>query len=552
MSPRQWHGLRAWLGEPEQFQDPEYDRIGARFRATQELGALKAALFADQTMADLVAAGQSYGVPIAAVLAPAEVLAAPDGLKSAELGGAADHFNSVGALAQATIGSNEITVPAGPFVFDGVRSGLRWAAPDPGAHPAEWRPRSEPVTGNDGSVRPFDGLRILDLGIIVAGGELGRQFADLGAEVIKVESAVYPDGLRQTRKGQPMGEAFAWTHRNEVGLGLDLRHPDGAKIFSRLVAGADAIFANFKPGTLASLGFPYEKLRDLNPRIVLAESSAFGEQGPWSNQLGYGPLVRAATGITRLWTAEDAPDDGRPPFVDAVTVFPDHVSARVTAIAALAAIVRRYRTGVGAHVHISQSEVGINQLDTRLVADAAAARNLPVSGDARMHSVHPCAGEDEWCVISVRDDEDWRALTAVIGHPELRRGDSGASAVVSAWTSARDKSEVAAELQEAGIPAAPMNRPAEVLVNPQIQHRELYADMVHPLFDVVLPAETGPAPYRRIPRAELRPAPQPGEHTREICHKVLGLDADEIDRLLADSALFTSTEQTSPERRSSS
>ena len=195
--------------------------------------------------------------------------------------------------------------------------------------------------------------------MIVAGGELGRLFADLGAEVIKIESATYPDGLRQTPPGRPMSRSWALTHRNEYGLGLDLRQQSGADIFGRLVAGADAVFANFKPGTLASLGFSYDTLRALNPGIVLAESSAFGATGPWSVRMGYGPLVRATTGITRLWTSDDG--DG---FYDATTIFPDHVVARITAIAALAALIRRDRTGDGAHVHISQAEAAVNQLAT--------------------------------------------------------------------------------------------------------------------------------------------------------------------------------------------
>ena len=197
--------------------------------------------------------------------------------------------------------------------------------------------------------------------MIVAGGELGRLFADLGAEVIKIESATYPDGLRQTPPGMMMSRSWALTHRNEYGLGLDLRRPEGADIFSRLVEGADAVFANFKPGTLASLGFSYQKLRELNPRIVLAESSAFGATGPWSARMGYGPLVRATTGITRLWTSVD--DRG---FYDATTIFPDHVVARITAIAALASLIGRDRTGTGAHVHISQAEAAVNQLAATL------------------------------------------------------------------------------------------------------------------------------------------------------------------------------------------
>ena len=102
-----------------------------------------------------------------------------------------------------------------------------------------------------------------------------------------------------------MSRSWALTHRNEYGARPGPAQPEGADIFSRLVAGADAVFANFKPGTLAALGFSFEKLCELNPRIVLAESSAFGASGPWSARMGYGPLVRATTGITELWTSDE-------------------------------------------------------------------------------------------------------------------------------------------------------------------------------------------------------------------------------------------------------
>ncbi|HWS92000.1 MAG TPA: CoA transferase, partial [Mycobacterium sp.] len=286
MAPRQWHGLRRWLEEPEDFQDPKYDAIGARFAAWPEISVLIQALFADQTMKDLVAAGQAHGVPIAAVLPPSWVLSS-------------EHFQAVGAITDAELVPGVHTsVPTGYFVVDGQRSGFRAPAPTAGQDEPYWRGDPAVVPSSSGKVGdyPFEGLRILDLGIIVAGGELSRLFGDLGAEVIKIESADYPDGLRQARVGEVMSESFAWTHRNQLGLGLDLRSADGREIFGRLVAEADAVFANFKPGTLAALGFSYDKLRSLNPRIVLAESSAFGDTGPWSTRLGYGPLVRAATG----------------------------------------------------------------------------------------------------------------------------------------------------------------------------------------------------------------------------------------------------------------
>ncbi len=541
LSARQWRGMRAWLGEPQQFADPKFDTIAARYAASRDLNAAIADLFAPQTMKNLVAEGQARGVPIAAVLTPAEALSS-------------EHFRAVGALTDVAIapGAN-LAVPMGAFVVDGHHAGYLRAAPPVGADEPAWatdRPVPTASVAGDtaGPQRPFDGLRILDLGVIVAGGELGRLFADLGAEVIKIESATYPDGLRQTPPGQRMSRSWALTHRNEHSLGLDLRHPTGADLFGRLVAGADAVFANFKPGTLASLGFSYEKLQEINPGIVLAESSAFGATGPWSARMGYGPLVRATTGVTWLWTSDDAEGGS---FFDATTIFPDHVVARITAIAALAALIHRDRTGTGAHVHISQAEAAVNQLVTAYVTEAARAAELSVTDDAAAHAVYPCGGEDEWCVISLRSDEDRTALAAVMGRDELPRDRAGLIAAVSEWTSVRDKVAVADLLQGAGVPAAPMNRAVDVLADPQVAFRKLFAYMVHPLFDAPMPSETGPAPYTSIPPADLRPAPMPGEQTREICQKVLALNAEEIDRLIADGVLFTSTEPPDPARRSS-
>jgi crotonobetainyl-CoA:carnitine CoA-transferase CaiB-like acyl-CoA transferase len=528
LSPRQWRGMRSWLGEPDQFRDPRYDRLGVRFAASKEIGELVAALFADQTMEGLVAAAATYGIPIAPVLTPAEALSSP-------------HFRGVGALTEMDFAGTSVPVPVGNFIIDGQRLGLRRAAPAAETPEAGWdRPAVASCAADNatGDRRPFEGIRILDLGVIVAGGELGRLFADMGAEVIKIESATYPDGLRQTRPGQPMSETFALTHRNEYGLGLNLRSAAGADVFARLVSCADAVFANFKPGTLAALGFPYERLRDLNPRIVLAESSAFGDSGPWSRRMGYGPLVRAATGITRLWD-----------FWDSTTIFPDHVVARIAAIAALAALIRRNRTGFGARVHISQSETAVNQLDTRYVAEAARGAGVPVRDDPSIHGVYPCAGDDEWCVISISGEADKRALATAMGRGDLPWDDIAAE--VSSWTSTLDKAVVAEMLQGAGVAAGPMNRPADVLDDPAVRHRKLFGEMEHPLFDHRFPTETGPAPYLHIPRAELRPAPMPGEHTREICRRVLGMDDDETERLIADGALFAWPAPHPPEPRSS-
>jgi crotonobetainyl-CoA:carnitine CoA-transferase CaiB-like acyl-CoA transferase len=547
MSPRQWHGLRRWLGEPEEFQDPKYDVIAARFKAWPQIGLLVQRLFADQTMKALVAEGQSHGVAISAVLDPAQILAS-------------EHFQAVGAVAEAELVPGvHSTVPTGYYSVNGRHIGFREPAPSTGDHVARWT--AEPATvaaPAKSGPRPFDGLRIVDLGIIVAGGELSRLFGDLGAEVIKVESATYPDGLRQARIGDPMSESFAWTHRNNLAFGVDLRNDAGKQVFSRLVADADAVFANFKPGTLAALGFAYDTLQSLNKRVVLAESSAFGDRGPWSNRLGYGPLVRATAGVSKLWTDPHPQSDdtgSRHRFYDATTVFPDHVVGRITALGALAALIHRDRVGTGARVHVSQAEAVVNQLDVRYVTDAARAdHSAELADDTSVHEIFPCAGNDEWCVMSIRTDTDWHCASAVFGLPELAEDARFATGearsahrrelldLVSAWTRERSPQRVAEALQSAGVPAAQMNRPPDILEDPQLRERKLFSDMHHPLFDHSLPAETGPAPFRHIPPAPQRPAPLPGQDTREICLKVLGMSSEETEQLIKDGVLFASTD----------
>jgi hypothetical protein len=177
-------------------------------------------------------------------------------------------------------------------------------------------------------------------------------------------------------------------------------------------------------------------------------------------------------------------------------------------------------------VHISQAEAAVSQLVTAYVAEACRTARLPLDDDPAVHAVYPCAGEDEWCVVSLRSAG---ALPA--------ERDALVDAV-AAWTARRDKGEVTEVLQAAGIPAAPMNRAVDLLTDPQLSFRKLYRDMTHPLIGVPMPSETGPAPYTHIPPADMRPAPMPGEHTVEICRTVLGMTNEDIDRLLGGGAIF--------------
>jgi crotonobetainyl-CoA:carnitine CoA-transferase CaiB-like acyl-CoA transferase len=154
-------------------------------------------------------------------------------------------------------------------------------------------------------------------------------------------------------------------------------------------------------------------------------------------------------------------------------------------------------------------------------------------------------------VVSIRSAADRAALAGVLGLTEPPGSPRELADVVSAWTATREKGEVTRLLQGAGVAAGPMNRAVDVLDDPQVVFRGLFTEMAHPMFDAPMPTETRPAPSRHLPAADLRPAPKPGEHTREICHELLGMDAEETERLIAAGVLFSWSDPNEQTRSSS-
>jgi crotonobetainyl-CoA:carnitine CoA-transferase CaiB-like acyl-CoA transferase len=549
LATRQWRAMFSWLGEPAEFADPRYDAIPARFEASDRLNPLIAALFADRTRDQLVAEGTARGIPIAGVLTVDEVLAS-------------EHFTGTGTLVQAEIADDlRATVPSGYVFVDGRRAGLLRRAPRPGEHnhllttTRSTRPQHDMgLPSLPRGAAPLTGLRMLDLGVIVFGAELGRLFADHGADVIKVENSSFPDGLRQTRKGGGINASFAWGHRNKRGLGLDLRSPEGTRLFRELVADTDVVSANFKPGTLESLGFSYAELARINPRIVVTDSSAFGVRGPWRSRMGYGPLVRASCGLSALWRDTDSDPDDPSAYCDGSTVFPDHVAGHAAAVAALAAIIGRGAAGAGRAIEVPQADVAVYALGPTLAFHSSRASSRPGSVDAEGNhrsglapaGVFPCAGDDEWCVIAVRDDSDWLALAAVTGlptDPDLRSlaGRAARRAQIEQqlanWTASHHPAQVEEKLQAVGVPAAAMVRLPDELTHPQLVARDSFHTMHHPMLSRPIPTSARLVRFSSIPDPTLRPAPIPGEQTREICASLLRMKPDEIDRLVAAGVL---------------
>ena len=234
-------------------------------------------------------------------------------------------------------------------------------------------------------------------------------------------------------------------------------------------------------------------------------------------------------------------------------MYPDHIGGQVAAVAVLAALIARLSSGRGAEIEVAQADTALVALGGRLVRESLAPGSVSAVGNtdpfAAPAGVYPCAGDDEWCVVAIRDDQDWRNLTRLIGREDLavdarfRHADKRiehreeADKVLTEWLSERTPTEAMTSLQEAGVPAGAMVRLPELLTDPHLTAREAYTRLEHPLLPAPLPTAVRVARFTSIPDAPLHPAPLPGADTHEIAVGLLGLDEAEYQRFVADGVL---------------
>lgn len=530
LAKRQWRAMFEWMGRPDEFADPSYDDLRTRFASTTLVPAIERH-FAGMTRAEIEEQGKKYGVPAAPVLTLAEALDT-------------EQIRARGFLREVELAPGLIApVPAGVLEIDGARAWVD-TPPDAGAAPPAGSSVLATRPASDGL--PLAGLRVLDLGVIVVGGDTGRLFADLGADVVKIENSAFPDGSRASQHLTGMTAGYAAGHRNKRAIGIDLRDPEGRRLARELVRTADVVLTNFKPGVIGSLGLDYASLKEINPGIVVVDSSAFGPTGPWAERLGYGPLVRAASGCTDMWVYPGEPGA----FADAITVYPDHVSARLGALGALALLIRRERTGRGGSVSVAQSEVMLSHFRTKIAADRLAARGHRAAPEHDAPwGVFPCAGDDEWVAVTVRGDADWAALCAVLGRDDLRAdpalGDTAGrdrqreriDAAVREWTARHAPDEAMELLQAAGVPAGKMHRAADLAGWPYARQRRLFREERHPYGSGAFIQDNVLIHAERVADPPAVPAPMLGEHTYPIAKELLSLDEEQVDDLVRRGVL---------------
>ena len=384
---------------------------------------------------------------------------------------------------------------------------------------------------------PLSGIRVLDFGHILAGPFCARLLADLGAEVVKVETATRQGRLGARRGGVRSGNTsgrtplLAHINRNRRSIDLNLKTESGLDLARRLADKADVLIENFSAGVMDRLGLGYAELAKRNPRLVFASMSAYGHTGPHRNWTGMNVTLQACSG---LMLATGAPGD---PPIGISNSWNDYIGGLHTAVAILGALSKRAETGRGCHLDMSQFECSVAMIGSLVLASAVngalPARRGNRSTSAAPQGCYRCAGDDQWCAISVQSDDQWQALLSELGDkaPQLRaprfatlagriEHHDEIDAVLESWTRTHPRADVERRLALRGVPAAAMRRGNE------IAEIEEWRQVLRPLAGWDTKSVGLPFTFRGGARVDAVAAPRLGEHGREVMREWLNLDEE--------------------------
>ena len=499
LTPAQWTAFCDMAGLPELGQEPRYQVITNRLADSAALEPKIAGALARRPAGYWLEEGQRRRIPMAPVPDLAELVCTP-------------HWQERGSFA-AIGGMPDATGPTMPFHFRRIGTG---------------HPPKPSLSADQG--RPLDGISVLDLSMGWAGPLAARHFADLGADVLKVESCSYFDWWRgwdgDMSADPPPYEtrpAFLMVNRNKRGITLDFKTEEGCALLRRLAAQSDVLIENHAPGVLDRLGVGAAALAETNPGLIALSMGAFGARGPWRGFRAYGSTVEQASGLPFVnGRAEDAPTMQH-------VAYGDPVAGIFGAIACLIALYANRRRRVSTWIDLAQVECLFQLGADAIIAQSLRQEPLPRQGNAHPASLLrlslPGAGRDEWLAVSVETDQQMQALCGLLG--------AAADQIEFAlkdWSIARSAQDAAQVLQSADVPAAIVRAAHDLPNDPALRTAGFWQWLERPFVGRhLVPA----APYRLdgVAPPLARPAPTLGQHNQEVLSERLGLNAVEVQHL---------------------
>ncbi len=553
------------LGDPDWIDNPRYrDRRAMSDQYPEEAEALIAPWFKAHDKDEILQLCLENRIPCAPVLTIDEALESPQ-LVAREWFREVDHPEA-----------GRLRYPGPPVRLHGSPLTASRPAPMLGQHNAEVlgdspgraaspkRPDGQCSAPAPGSRMALQDVRIVDLGSAWAGPMAGHLLADMGAEVIKVESRARMDGMRL---GRPMvgediagGDRGLWPelqpvfhglNRNKLSVSLNLRTDEGRAILRRLASVSDVVLSNYSPGVLERLGMDYESLRRIKPDIIVAAMPAFGDTGPLRNMVAYAPIIQAMSGMMSL--VGYPPDEGEPLVGELQAAWSDTLAALCAALGVAAAVHHRNRTGCGQYVEAAHLEgtaalLGVPMLEYQMTGDIPAP---PGNDDADFapHNNYQCSGDDSWVSIAVANQCEWAALAGVLADGELESDERFADhaarwrnrrpldEIISDWTRTVSPQQATETLQAAGVAAMPVMNIADQFADPHLDARGTYVEIDHPhagaemLYGI-------PWLLSQTPGAVRTPAPLLGQHNEYVLSELLGMDDADIADLVEQQAVY--------------
>ncbi|MEO5653077.1 MAG: CoA transferase [Marmoricola sp.] len=390
-------------------------------------------------------------------------------------------------------------------------------------------------------ILPLDDLRVVELGQLLAGPFCGQLLGDFGAEVIKVEQPDVGDPMRQWGREKPYGQSLWWpvVARNKLSITANLRTERGQDLVRRLIATADVLVENFRPGTLERWGLGPEELWKLNPRLVITRVTGFGQTGPYSQRAGYGSIGEAMGGI-RYVTG----DPDRPPARTGISLG-DSLAATFACLGTLVALHQRDRSGRGQVVDSAIYEAVLAMMESMLpewqVAGYQRERTGATLPNVSPSNVYPTK-DGEMILVAANQDTVFRRLAEAMGRPELttdeRYSTHGARGVnmeeldglVAQWTSTIEADGLLEQLHAVGVPAGRIFRAKDMFSDPHFAAREAIVRLVHPDLGEFAMHNVAPR-LSETPGVVRHVGPELGEHNQHIYRDLLGISDDEMASL---------------------
>jgi len=398
---------------------------------------------------------------------------------------------------------------------------------------------------------PLQGYRVVDFSWVWAGPLLGMILADMGAEVIKVETNKRLDSARLTpgrsTEGPEADFVFHSINRNKLGITVDMSHPRGAELIRELVKISDVAVENFSPKGLRNLGLEYGELSKVNPRLVMISLPAAGQYGPLSSIVTYAPSLGALCGYSSLigYRGERVLGEQTP--------YLDVNSAIHGAFAVMAALYYRENSGKGQYIDMAQIEVGASIIGEAFMEYFMNGKVRGTNGNRSPvmapHNNYPCRGEGRWVSIAVKTDGEWKGFCKAVGNPawaDDERFSDGHSrlvnqeeldSLISAWTTGYTDYEVMDILQREGVAATPCLDLMERFYDPHFEARQVHLQVEHPATGVDVIAGL-PFKMSETPCEVRRPAPLLGQHNEYVFGELLSKSKEDIARLIEDKVIY--------------